>query len=316
MTEQALTLISTTTPRVIRAAPASRPVAGLHGFEHGFETVDGVRLHYVSGGRADGEVVVLLAGFPESWFAWRKIMPLLAADYRIIAPDLPGQGDSDRPLDGYDTQTLATRVHGLLQQLGVARYALVAHDVGAWVAYPYAALFGGEVKRLVLMDAGIPGVTLPDALPTAPDRAWRTWHFAFHSLPDLPEMLIGGRERAYLDWFLRRKTANPETFSDADIDEYLRVFVKDGGLRAGLGYYRAAGLSARQNRELAAHGKLRMPLLALGSDQGSIADMASPLRAFAEDVRGAVIANCGHFLPEEQPAAVAAELAAFLGAPS
>ena len=316
MTEQALTLISPSTPRVIRTAPASRPVAALDGFEHGFETVDGVRLHYVSGGRADGEVVVLLAGFPESWFAWRKIMPLLAADYRIIAPDLPGQGDSDRPLDGYDTQTLATRVHGLLQQLGVARYALVAHDVGAWVAYPYAALFGGEVKRLVLMDAGIPGVTLPDALPTAPDRAWRTWHFAFHSLPDLPEMLIGGRERAYLDWFLRRKTANPETFSDADIDEYLRVFVKEGGLRAGLGYYRAAGLSAQQNRELAARGKLRMPVLALGSDQGSIADMASPLRPFAEDVRGAVMANCGHFIPEEQPVAVAEELAAFLGASS
>ncbi len=314
MSEQALTLVSPSTPRVIRTDPPSRPVAGLDGFEHGFETVDGVRLHYVSGGRADGEVVVLLAGFPESWFAWRKIMPLLAADYRIIAPDLPGQGDSDRPMGGYDTQALATRVHRLLQQLGVSRYALIAHDVGAWVAYPYAALFGGEVRRLVLMDAGIPGVTLPDALPTDPDRAWRTWHFAFHSLPDLPEMLIAGRERAYLDWFLRRKTANPESFSDADIDEYLRVFLKDGGLRAGLGYYRAAALSAQQNRELSGKGKLRMPLLALGSDQGSIADMASPLRAFAEDVRGAVLANCGHFLPEEQPAAVAAELAAFLGA--
>jgi pimeloyl-ACP methyl ester carboxylesterase len=310
------TLVSSLTPRVILTDPSSRPVAGIDGFEHGFETVDGVRLHYVSGGRDDGEVIVMLAGFPESWFAWRKIMPLLAAQYRIIAPDLPGQGDSDRPLGGYDSQTLATMVHSFLQQLGVGEYALVAHDVGAWVAYPYAAMFGGEVRRLVLMDAGIPGVTLPDALPTAPDRAWRTWHFAFHSLPDLPEMLIAGRERAYLDWFLRRKTANPETFSDADIAEYLRVFVKDGGLRAGLSYYRAASLSAQQNRELSAKGKLRMPVLALGSDQGSIMDMASPLRAYAEDVLGAMIANCGHFLPEEQPAAVAGELAAFLGASS
>ena len=258
--------------------------------------------------------MVLLAGFPESWFAWRKLMPLLGPVYRIIAPDLPGQGDSDRPLGGYDTQTLATKVHGLLQQLGIGQYALVAHDVGAWVAYPYAALFGDEVRRLVLMDAGIPGITLPDALPTAPDRAWRTWHFAFHSLPDLPEMLIAGREPAYLDWFLRRKTANPDTFSDADIAEYLRTFVKEGGLRAGLAYYRAATLSAQQNRELNAKAKLQMPVLALGSDQGSIADMASPLKAFAEDVHGAVITNCGHFLPEEQPAAVAEELIAFLGA--
>jgi pimeloyl-ACP methyl ester carboxylesterase len=174
-------------------------------------------------------------------------------------------------------------------------------------------LFSDEVRRLVLMDAGIPGITLPEALPTAPDRAWRTWHFAFHSLPDLPEMLIAGRELKYLDWFLRRKTANPETFSDADIAEYLRVFVKDGGMRAGLAYYRAAALSAQQNRQLSAKGKLQMPVLALGSDQGSIADMATPLKNFAEDVRGGVIANCGHFLAEEQPTAVAEELNAFLG---
>jgi pimeloyl-ACP methyl ester carboxylesterase len=314
MTEPAPNLKPPSTPRVIQTSPSSRPVPGLVGFGHGFETVDGVRLHYVSGGRDDGEVIVLLAGFPESWFAWRKLIPLLATDYRIIAPDLPGQGDSDRPIGGYDTKTLATRMHGLLQQLGIRQHFLVAHDVGAWVAYAYAALFGGEVRRLVLMDAGIPGITLPDALPTAPDLAWRTWHFAFHAIPDLPEMLIAGRERAYLDWFLRRKTANPETFSDADIAEYLRVFLKDGGLRAGLAYYRAAALSAQQNRELSAKGKLRMPVLALGSDQGSIADMASPLKAFAEDIHGGVIANCGHFLPEEQPAAVAGELTSFLGA--
>ncbi len=299
--------------RAVVATPASRPDPGLPGFEHRFGTVDGVRLHYVTGGKEDGEVVVLLAGFPESWFAWRKVIPRLAPRFRIVAPDLPGQGDSDRPQSGYDTQALAVTVHGLLRQLGVTQCCMAAHDVGAWVAYPYAALFGGEVRRLVLMDAGIPGITMPEALPTAPDRAWRTWHFAFHALPDLPEMLIGGRERQYLDWFLRRKTANPETFSDDDIAEYLRVFTKDGGLRAGLAYYRAASLSAKQNRELAARGSLAMPVLALGADQGSIADMAAPLRTFAEDVRGGVVASCGHFIPEEQPEAAARELAAFFG---
>ena len=293
--------------------PASRPDPELPGFEHRFATVDGVRLHYVTGGKADGEAIVLLAGFPESWFAWRKVIPLLAPDFRIIAPDLPGQGDSDRPQSGYDTQALAVMVHKLLQQLGVTRCSMAAHDVGAWVAYPYAALFGGEVRRLVLMDAGIPGITLPDNLPIAPDRAWRTWHFSFHGLPDLPEMLIGGRERQYLDWFLRRKTANPDAFSDDDIAEYLRVFTKDGGLRAGLAYYRAASLSAHQNRELSARGKLTMPVLALGADQGSIADMAAPLRDYAEDLRGGVVVNCGHFIPEEQPEAAAQELASFFG---
>lgn len=294
---------------MIEAPPMVRPEPALAGFDHCFQTVDGVRLHYVAGGKADGDVVVLLAGFPESWFAWRKVMPLLAPAYKLIAPDMPGQGDSDRPEVGYDTRSLAVTMHKLLQQLGVKRYFLAAHDVGAWVAYPHARLFGDEVRRLALLDAGIPGITLP----TAPERAWRTWHFAFHAIPDLPEMLITGRERQYLDWFLRRKAANPEAFSEADIDEYLRVFSKTGGLRAGLAYYRAASLSAQQNRELNGLGKLKTPVLALGADQGSIADMAGPLREFAEDVQGGTIRCCGHFLPEEQPAAVAGELASFFG---
>jgi microsomal epoxide hydrolase len=296
---------------MVEAGPTARPEPGLGGFEHRFATVDGVRLHYVSGGKADGDAVLLLAGFPESWFAWRKVMPLLAARYRIIAPDLPGQGDSDRPADGYDTRSLANSIHGLMQQLSISRYFLAAHDIGAWVAYPYAALFGDEVRRVALMDAGIPGITLPDTLPTAPDRAWRTWHFGFHAIPDLPEALIAGREREYLDWFLRRKAANPGAFSDADLDEYLRVFRKDGGLRAGLAYYRAAALSAQQNRDLCAQGKLAMPVLALGADQGSIMDMATALRAFAAEVYGATVTHCGHFLPEEQPEAVAGELKSF-----
>jgi len=294
--------------QMIKAEPMSRADPDLDGFEHRFATVDGVRLHYVTGGKKDGDVVLLLAGFPESWFAWRKVMPLLALRYRIVAPDLPGQGDSDRPGDGYDTRSLAAAVHGLISQLGVDSHFLAGHDIGAWVAFPYAATYGSQVRRLALLDAGIPGITLPDALPVAPDRAWRTWHFAFHAIPDLPETLIAGREREYLDWFLRRKTANPETFSDADLDEYVRVFQKDGGLRAGLAYYRAAHLSAQQNREFSARGKLTMSVLALGSDQGSIPDMATPLQAFAKEVHGGTITSCGHFLPEEQPKAVADHL--------
>ncbi|WP_233887349.1 alpha/beta fold hydrolase [Paraburkholderia flagellata] len=304
-----------TPSRMIDHGPASLADPTLPGFAHRFATVEGTRLHYVIGGKEEGETVVLLAGYPQSWFAWRKVMPLLAQHYRVIVPDLPGQGDSDRPPGGYDTQSLATALHTLLGKLGARRYHLAAHDVGAWVAYPYAALFGDEVSSLALLDAGIPGITLPEALPVAPERAWRTWHFAFHAIPDLPELLIAGKERAYLDWFLRRKTANPQTFTDADIDEYLRVFTKEGGLRAGLAYYRAADVSARQNRELSARGKLRMPVLALSADQGSIADMAGPLRHYADEVRGATIAHCGHFLPEEHPAAVAEELLSFFGQP-
>ncbi|WP_254457894.1 alpha/beta fold hydrolase [Xanthomonas sacchari] len=274
-------------------------------FRHAFETVDGGRLHYVTTGPEDAPPLVLLAGYPESWFAWRKVMPLLAGRFRLIALDLPGQGDSDKPLDGYDTGTVARRIHGLLERIGVSRYGLAAHDIGAWVALPYALMFPREVDRLALLDAGIPGVTLPDMLPAAPDRAWKTWHFAFHAVADLPEALIAGRERVYLDWFLRRKAASPWSFSDADLDEYVRIFSMPGALRAGLAFYRAVTRSAEQNRALIRDAKLTMPVLAVSADQGSIPDMAGPLRAFADDLRAETVDRSGHFIPEEQPEALA-----------
>lgn len=305
------TLYDQTPSQLVAAERFGRADLSQTGLTHRFATVDGVRLHYVSSGPADGEVVVLLAGFPQSWFAWRKVMPLLAKRYRIIAAEFPGQGDSDRPADGYDTQTLATAVHRLLQQLDITRYHLVGHDIGAWVAYPHAALFGDEVLSLALLDAGIPGVTLPETLPFTPDRAWRTWHFAFHAVADLPEMLLQGRERDYIAWFLRRKSANPDVFSESDLDEYARVLTKAGGLRAGLAYYRAAAQSARQNRERKEKGKLKRPVLAIGADQGSVVDMAAPLREVADHVEGLTIAACGHYIPEEQPAVLAEELLAF-----
>ncbi|MFU9135864.1 alpha/beta fold hydrolase [Erwinia tasmaniensis] len=283
----------------------------LSGFQHHFETVRGVRLHFVECGNPQGDTLVLLAGYPESWYSWRKVMPLLAEKFRLIAIDLPGQGDSDKPTDGYDTETVARYVHGLLSQRGITHYGLVAHDVGAWVAFPYAAMYQNELSGLVLMDAGIPGITLPEMLPAAPDRSWKTWHFSFHMLPDLPEALIAGKERVYLDWFLRRKTASPFSFSEEDLDEYERIFTLPGALRAGLAFYRSAAHSAEQNKALAAGGKLTVPLLALSADQGSIPDMSVPLSPFFANVAGKTINRCGHFIQEEQPVAAAAEIKTF-----
>lgn len=297
--------------KTINAEPMSWPEPTLASFNHSFRTVNNIRLHYVEGGNKEGKAVVLLPGFPESWFAWRKIMPLLSNDFRVIALDLPGQGDSDRPMSGYDTKTIAIIIHKFLQQLDIQNYYLAAHDVGGWVAYPYTALFGDEVDGLAIMDAGIPGITMPDKLSLDPELAWQTWHFAFHLVPDIPEMLITGKESEYLDWFLRRKAANPEVFSNEDIKEYLRGFKKMGGLRAGLSYYRDSALSAQQNKELAKKGKLKTPVLALGGDQSTIPDMVSPLKDFVQDIQGSTIQFCGHFLPEEQPEVVANELINF-----
>ncbi len=285
-----------------------------NGFEHRFARVNGLRSHYVVGGADVPQTIVLLAGFPESWYAWRHVMPALGQQYRVVAIDLLGQGDSDSPMDGYDTQTVAERLHALIADIGITRYSLVAHDVGAWVAFPYALLFGDEVSSLVLMDAGIPAVTMPEMLPTSPEKSWKTWHFSFHAVPDLPEMLLQGREREYLGWFFREKTANPSCYSEEVITEYLRIFCAPGGLRAGLSFYRATAKSAEQNRALLKERKLTMPVLGLSADQGSIPDIAAAVRPYATDVKGDVIRNCGHFQPEEQPEAVAAAILKFIDA--
>lgn len=284
---------------------------GIEGFKHGFTTVDGVRMHYVSGGKADGEVVVLFAGFPQSWYAWRKILPALGERYRVIAPDLPGQGDSDIPA-ACDSTTVAKLVRGLLQTLGAEQHYLVAHDVGAWVAYPYTALHSEGVKGLAILDTGIPGISLPDRLPWTTEVAWRTWHVAFHHVAELPEALIEGRELVYLKWFLQRKAANPLVFSQADYDEYYRVFLYSG-FKGGLAHYRAATRSADQNRELANGAKLQMPVLAVRADQGSMPDLVAELQTIASNVRGTLIADCGHYIAEERPESLVRELMAFIG---
>ena len=280
-------------------------------FAHRFALVNGLRLHYVIGG--EGNPIVLLAGFPETWYAWRLVMPTLAQHYTVIAADLPGQGDSDKPESGYDTSTLAENIHGLVAKLGFKRIFLAAHDVGAWVAYPYAVHYPDEVRRLVLLDASIPGVTgvtLKDGIPLSPE-SWKSWHFLFHQIPDLPEFLITGREREYLSWFLRRKTACPTAFCEADIDEYVRHYSALGGLRAGLAYYRALFKDIAQNQEYA-KTKLQMPVLALGGSQGSAPHILQEMQALAQNVRGGVVSDCGHYIPEERPDYLAEQILSFL----
>jgi len=285
------------------------PDSGIAGYARGFQTVDGIRMHYVSGGKSDGDTIVLMCGFPQTWYAWRKLMPLLGERYRVIALDLPGQGDSDRPQGTLDTSRSAKLVRGLLETLGVQRHGFVLHDIGAWVGYPYAALFGAHVSAMAIVDTGIPGISLPDTLPWAADVAWRTWHVAFHNIPDLPEALLEGRERIYLQWYLQRKAAKPQVFSQADFDEYLRAFLNNGW-RGGLAYYRAISISAQQNRKLSAEKKLEMPVLAVRADQGSMPDLVAQLQAIATHVTGTTIAS-GHYVPEEEPEALCVVLKQF-----
>ncbi|QTI91014.1 alpha/beta fold hydrolase [Streptomyces sp. AgN23] len=270
---------------------------------------DDLRFHIVEAG--EGPTIVLVAGFPQSSYAWRRLMPLLADRFHVIAVDLPGQGDSDKPVDGYDTLTTGKRLRSLLKVLGEDRYVLVGHDIGAWVGYAYAHQFAADLRGVVLLDGNIPGVTLRPTITLGPDN-WRNWHFLFNPIPDLPEALLQGRERILIEWFFSRKTANwRTTFSNADIDEYERVYQTPGGLRGMLGYYRAVLEDIEQNTPLMRR-KIDVPVLALGGEVGSAPDLYESMRPLAQNVRGGVIAGSGHYIPEEEPEALAREISGFV----
>jgi pimeloyl-ACP methyl ester carboxylesterase len=267
-------------------------------FEHRVSGPYGHRLHYVIGG--SGEPLLLVPGWPQTWYAFRRIMPRLAERYTVVAVDPPGLGDSDKPFGGYDTGSVARRLKELTDDLGWDGCHFVGHDIGCWIGYPFAAMFPEMVRKLVLMDATVPGIVSPDAYAFEPERIVRNWHFFFNAIPDLPEALVIGRERAFLSWLFAAKSANPAAIDGPAIDEYVRCYSKPGAWRAGLAYYRALFEGAKQNR-LHAMARIKTPVLTIGGESGLGELMEQMMQAVAKHVSGRIITGCGHYVAEEAP---------------
>lgn len=271
--------------------------------------VNDLRLHYVAAGDTDDPLVVFLHGWPQTWYEWRHLIPALATDYCVLAPDMRGLGDSARPRSGYDKRTIADDVRGLVQQLGFERVALVGHDWGMPVAYAYAARHSQEITALAVLDGLLPGVgdesggTLPGGAPI--------WHFGLHMTPNLPEALVSGRERTYLSWFYRELAYDPLAIGQDAVDEYVRCYSEPGALRAGFEYYRAAPTDAEHNTEHA-NEPLEMPVLAFGGRSTFAHRTRETMEAVATDVSGGVIDECGHWIPEERPDRLEEELVDFI----
>lgn len=273
---------------------------------HDFAQVDDVVLHYVTSGR--GPAVVLLHGWPQTWYGWRHIIPALAQRYTVIAPDLRGLGDSSRPLAGYDKRTVANDVWQLVNgKLGHQQFFLVGHDWGGPTAYALAAAHPAAVARLAILDVVVPG----DGGDFS--QGGQRWHHQFHLTADLPEALTAGRERLYLSWFYRTFGHRPDAISEADVDEYVRTYSQIGAMRAGFAYYRALPQDAADNRATVARFKLPMPVLAIGgaSGRGRGREPEESLRRVALRVQGDVVPDCGHWIPEEQPRYLAERLQEF-----
>ena len=267
-----------------------------------------VRLHYVTAGQ--GDPVVLLHGIPQTWYEWRHVIPHLSHRYSIIAPDLRGLGDSSRPATGYDKKTIAHDIWRLLKEhLKVDRFFLVGHDWGGPTAFALAAHRPEAVRRLAILDVAIPG----DGADFS--QGGRRWHHALFRTLDFPEQIFGsGREHLIINWLFENYGYLPDCIPEDDRREYLRTYTKPGAMRAMFGYYRALPQDAEDNRAtLAAKGKLRMPVLALGGNKsfGRGMETLESLRRVAADVRGGLVPDSGHWVCEEQPEFIAKQLLAF-----
>jgi pimeloyl-ACP methyl ester carboxylesterase len=268
-------------------------------FSHHTVDVNGIQMHYVIGGQ--GDPVVLLHGWPQTWYEWHKVMPALARNYTVIAPDLRGLGDSSKPQSGYDGNTTAEDLYQLLSKLGLnQKIYLVGHDVGVLTAYSYAASHPNNVTKLVILD-----------VPPLPPPGFEDccWWFSFHQIPDIPEMLTAGKEREYLSWFYKF-AYNPEAITEDDIDRYVASYSAPGGMRAGFEYYRAFPITLEQNREHA-NVKLPMPVLALGGEYSFGNAALTSMKSLATDVRGGIVPFSGHWIAEEQPEFLIEQLSSF-----
>jgi pimeloyl-ACP methyl ester carboxylesterase len=284
-----------------QSAPRQRIDPGLAmlggGFVSGTAQANGTTLHYVRGGT--GPAIILLHGFPEDWYAYHRVMPLLAKQFTVVAVDLRGIGGSAATAAGYDAASMAEDVHRLMEYLHFEHVYVVGHDIGGMVAYAFARRYPESCRGVMLLDAPVPGLGPWDAVKANPI----TWHIHFQQTPDLPEQLIAGREAIYFRHFL-----HSDTFRDADVARYARAYAAPEHLRAALEIYRAFPANEKFN---AAQGSaISLPLVLAPGEHSPFEKLmpsfAEALRAHGcTNVKIEVIQNSVHYVADEQPEAVA-----------
>ncbi len=254
--------------------------------------IEGVKLHYMTAGH--GPAVILLHGYAETSRMWKPIIPLLAAKFTVIAPDLPGIGDSGIPATGLDMKSAASRIHSLARSLGIGKARVVGHDIGLMVAYAYAAQFPAETEKLALLDAFLPGVPGWQEIYNNP----AIWHFRFNG--PTPEALVKGRERIYFEHYWNDFAADKTlSLSEADRAAYTAAYARPGRMRAGWAYFSAFPRTAVDFAELAKN-KLTMPVLSLGGEKANGVALGEQVKLVAANATVIVLKNCGHWVMEEQ----------------
>jgi pimeloyl-ACP methyl ester carboxylesterase len=263
--------------------------------------VGGTSIHCVTSG--SGQAVLLLHGWPQTSRAWHRVAAQLP-DHTVVMPDLRGFGQSGKPASGYDAATVAADLHGLLSALGFQGVPVVGHDWGAVFGYVLAASYPGDASALGIVEMTLPGDgSLEQAMQPRAGGEF-LWHFGFQSVPDVPELLIRGKERAYLNWFFDQHAHDPNAIAQADRDAYVAAMEDPEALRAGLALYQAYFETAAQVAGLAAR-QIEIPVIAYGGDASLGEAVLASARRVAPGARGGVIPRCGHWAPDERPEFVA-----------
>jgi pimeloyl-ACP methyl ester carboxylesterase len=271
---------------------ASSQVAGLgKDFVSKIIAVNGTKIHYVRGG--SGPAVILIHGYPMDWYSYRKVMPMLAKKFTVIAVDLRGVGGSTPTKGGYESTNLATDIYQLTQQLKLEKVYVVGHDIGAMVAYAYARLFPTSTRGAMMLDVPLPGIEPWDEV------AGCLWHIGFHQTPGLAEKLVAGRQALYF-----RQDMKPNIFSDAELAHYAAAYKEPDHLRAGFELYRAFPANGKFFDEQ--RSELDVPLVWAAGDTSFFSKIGEPLGASlkahgCKRVQIEQIANCGHWVAMEQP---------------
>jgi pimeloyl-ACP methyl ester carboxylesterase len=267
--------------------------------------IDNVQLHYLIAGT--GPAIILLHGYTQTSRMWRPIIPLLAEKFTVIAPDLPGIGDSSIPADNkIDMITAAKQIHDLVRSLKIDSVRVVGHDIGLMVAYAYAAQFPNETEKLVVMDAFLPGVEGWEPVYNNPN----TWHFRFNG--EYPEKLVKGRERTYFEYFWNVLAADKaHSIPEADRKAYTAAYSRPGRMRAGWAYFASWPQLAKGFAQLS-QTKLTMPVLSIGGEKSLGNQLADQMKLVANEVTVVVLKNTGHWISEERPKETTDALVKFL----
>jgi pimeloyl-ACP methyl ester carboxylesterase len=290
------------------AGPFAARAASLpDGAESKFAHVNGIRMHYVQMG--EGPLLLLLHGWPQTWYEWAEVMPSVAEHFTVVAPDLRGVGKTERTEKGYDKQTLSQDVAALIEHLnGDEPAVVVGHDMGGKAAFVLGLTQPERVKKLVLIDCMPPGSENMDVARGG------LWHYGFPIAPDLPEMLTKGREREYLTAMMKLFSGGKEVMTDEAIDEYVEAYASPGGMTAGFNYYRALLEDADFVASLSGK-RLTMPVLTIGGEHSAADHLYKALEGRSDDITNKIAKGSGHYVPEEMPEFTVKQIVRFGVAP-